>query len=89
MNRDDHGPEGGPLASRGFIAAAVFLGIAAFFLLFEHRAHVLGVLPYLLLLACPLLHLFHHGGHSGHGRQTDGRSERESAQPDPTRRWEG
>jgi hypothetical protein len=28
---------------------------------------VLGVLPWLLLAACPLLHLFmHRGGHGGH-----------------------
>ena len=38
--------------------------LAAFFLLAEHRAHTLGVLPY-LLLACPLLHLLSHGGHHG------------------------
>lgn len=42
-----------------------FLAIGGFFLLTEHRAHVLGVLPFLLLLACPLLHLFHHGRHGG------------------------
>ncbi|MEW5894111.1 MAG: DUF2933 domain-containing protein [Pseudomonadota bacterium] len=50
-----------------------FLAIAGFFLLTEHRAHVLGVLPFLLFLACPLLHLFHHGGHGesskGHGHE--------------------
>jgi hypothetical protein len=46
-----------------------FIAIAAYFLLTEHRAHLLGALPYLLLLACPLLHLFHHGGHgSSHGK---------------------
>jgi hypothetical protein len=46
----------------------VFLGIALFFLWTEHRAHFLGALPYLLLLACPLMHLFMHGGHrSSHG----------------------
>jgi len=47
----------------------VFLGFAAialFFLWEEHKAHLLGVLPYVLLLLCPLLHLFH-GGHGGHG----------------------
>jgi hypothetical protein len=27
---------------------------------------VFGVLPYLLLLACPLMHLFLHHGHGGH-----------------------
>ncbi len=39
--------------------------IAGFLLLTEHRAHLFGVLPWLLLLACPFLHLFSHGGH-GH-----------------------
>ena len=52
--------------SRIWWAFAGFLAIAAFFLLEEHRAHMLGVLPYLFLLACPLLHIFGHGGH-GHG----------------------
>ena len=45
-----------------------FLAIAGFFLLTEHRAHVLGILPYLFLLACPLMHMFMHHGHGGHGR---------------------
>lgn len=42
-----------------------FLAIAAFFLFSEHQAHVLGILPYLLLLACPLMHFFMHRGHGG------------------------
>ena len=49
---------------------AVFVGfciVAAVFLFYEHTAHVLGALPYLLLLACPLMHLvMHHGHHGGH-----------------------
>ena len=45
----------------------IFVIIAALFLISEHRAHVLGALPFLFLLACPLLHLFMHGGHGGHG----------------------
>jgi hypothetical protein len=40
-----------------------FFAIAAFFLLSEHRAHALGALPFLLLLACPLMHIFMHRGH--------------------------
>ena len=44
-----------------------FLLIAVFLLFTEHRAHVLGILPYLFLLACPLMHLFMHHGHGGHG----------------------
>ncbi|MFZ5654529.1 MAG: DUF2933 domain-containing protein [Pseudomonadota bacterium] len=44
-----------------------FAAIAAFLFFSEHRAHALGLLPWLLLAACPLMHLFVHGGH-GHGR---------------------
>lgn len=48
-----------------------FLAIAAFFLWTEHRAHLLGVLPFLFFLACPLMHLFHHGRHGQHtGKRT-------------------
>jgi hypothetical protein len=43
----------------GFCA---FLAIALFFLWQEHSAHILGVVPYLLLLACPLMHYFMHRG---------------------------
>ena len=46
---------------------AALIAIAAFFLWTEHRAHVLGVLPYVVFLACPLIHLFMHHGHGGHG----------------------
>ncbi|WP_036488648.1 DUF2933 domain-containing protein [Myxosarcina sp. GI1] len=49
------------------IALLVFLGIAAFFLVAEHWVHIIPVLPWLLLLACPFMHLFMHGGHGGHG----------------------
>lgn len=86
MSHHDHGqhsqqqPSTGR-SSRGKIAFAVFLGIAAFFLLTEHRAHFFGFLPYLLILACPLMHLFHHGGHGGHGghgRPSDTPTDRET-----------
>ena len=53
--------------SRYAIGLIVFGAIAAYFLLSEHRAHFLGVLPFLFLLACPLMHVFMHGGHGGHG----------------------
>jgi hypothetical protein len=42
------------------------LAVAAFFLVTEHRAHTLGLLPYVLVLGCLLLHRFMHGGHSEH-----------------------
>jgi hypothetical protein len=55
------------LRTRGGVVLIAFLAIAGFFLWQEHRVHLLGILPFLLLLACPLLHLFMHGGHGGHG----------------------
>ena len=57
---------GGALKSRAFWVAAAFFIIAGALLFTEHRAHVLGLLIYLPLLACPLMHFFMHGGH-GHG----------------------
>lgn len=53
-----------------------FLAIGAFFLLTEHSAHVFGALPYLLLAACPLMHLFMHHGHGHHGGGNGQRSTR-------------
>jgi len=53
------------------MAVATAALIAGFYLLREHWGHVWGFWPYLLLLACPLMHLMHgHGGHGGHGRQS-------------------
>ena len=43
-----------------------FLLVAGFYLLTEHTAHLWGVLPFLLLLSCPLMHLFHHHVHGKH-----------------------
>lgn len=51
------------------IALLMIVLILAFYLLREHWGHVSGLWPYLLLLACPLMHLFHgHGGHGGPAR---------------------
>lgn len=52
----------------------IFLGVAGFFLWTEHRAHLLGVLPWAFLLGCVFMHLFMHRGH-GHGDHE--RSDRE------------
>lgn len=51
--------------TRSGLALLGFAAIAGFLLLSEHRAHALGWLPWLILLACPLLHLFMHRGHGG------------------------
>jgi hypothetical protein len=52
--------------SKTGLALVVFLAIGLFYLYTEHRAHLLGALPYLLLLACPLMHIFMHRGHGKH-----------------------
>ncbi len=53
-----------------WIGALAFSAMAVFFLWAEHRAHLLGALPWLLLLACPLLHLGMHGGQSHRGHES-------------------
>lgn len=67
----DHGqntpPEPKSLWSKTNIVFIGFILIAGFYLITEHRAHLFGYLPIMLLLACPLLHFFMHGGHGGHG----------------------
>jgi hypothetical protein len=52
--------------TRNGVAALGFALVAAFYVLREHWGHALGALPYLLLLACPLMHLLMHHGHGGH-----------------------
>jgi hypothetical protein len=55
-------------ASRANIVLIGFLVLGGFYLIAEHRAHLwlaLPWLPWLLLLACPLMHIFMHGGHGG------------------------
>ena len=95
MNHEHHGSGNAPSdpgtdqqtgGSRTKIVFAILLAIAAFFLLTEHRAHLLGYLPFILLLACPLLHMFHHGGHGGHGGHAHGADDaprRDDAQQTP------
>lgn len=66
--------DNGTMNSKAKIALIVFLLIGAFFLVTEHRAHLTGWFPYwpyLLLLACPLMHLFMHHGH-GHSHESQG-----------------
>lgn len=58
--------------TRGGLVLLGFLAIGAYLLITEHRAHLalaLPYLPWLLFLACPLMHLFMHGGHGGHGHR--------------------
>lgn len=60
-------PQGSFLTSRAGFVLFGFLVIAGALLFTEHRAHVFGILIWLPLLACPLMHIFMHNGHGGHG----------------------
>ncbi|MEW5964573.1 MAG: DUF2933 domain-containing protein [Pseudomonadota bacterium] len=55
---------------RAFLVFVVFAGIAIALLWTEHRAHTLGVLPLLFILACSPLHTFLHGRHGRAGSQS-------------------
>lgn len=48
------------------IGATLAAVAASAYLYLVHQDHVLALLPYLVLAACPLLHVFMHRGH-GHG----------------------
>jgi hypothetical protein len=67
-------------SARSFIVWLALSLIAGFLLLSEHRAHILGVGLWLLILACPLLHIFMHGRHGGHGGHQQPRGQ---TGPDP------
>ena len=72
MNETERRPKSWLMSWCGLVLV-VALGIAAVFLVTEHTAHVLNVLPFLVLLACPIMHFFHRrhhgrpGAHERHG----------------------
>ena len=59
------------LSWRG-VALTVALGGLSYYLMTEHREHLAVAIPFIFLLACPLMHIFGHG-HGGHGdKEHDG-----------------
>jgi len=76
---DEH--HGGFFASPTNLVLLGFLAIAGYFLVAEHWAHVVPYLPWVLLLACPLMHLFMHHGHGGHGDGRRPRSDEQAGSP--------
>ena len=54
------------LFSRTGIATLVAVSVLGFLIYEGHGAHLLGYAPFLLILACPLMHIFMHGGHGHH-----------------------
>lgn len=56
-------------ASPWGLVASLAIAALGVYLLLTHTGHVLLALPYLLLLACPLMHVFGHGHSHRHGRR--------------------
>ena len=57
---------------------AAFLALVlagGYYLWTEHQAHILSALPYLILLLCPLMHLFMHHDHGGHRKDDEGHTD--------------
>ena len=55
------------LSWRG-VALTIALAGISYYLLTEHKEHLALALPYLVLLACPLMHIFGHG-HGGQEKE--------------------
>jgi hypothetical protein len=58
-------PEWFAAAGSSKIAVGLLVAAAALNLPAGHEAHVLVVLPHVLLVACPLAHVLVHRGHGG------------------------
>jgi uncharacterized membrane protein len=54
------------LGSTGGLVVCAALAALGLYLLVYHLNHILLAVPYLLLLACPLMHLMHRGHHEHH-----------------------
>lgn len=65
-------PEQSFWRSRFGLVFIAFGTVAAIYLLFEHTAHVVQYLPFAIVLLCPLMHIFMHGGHGRHGGHGSG-----------------
>ncbi|TBW59619.1 DUF2933 domain-containing protein [Marinobacter halodurans] len=61
---------------RFWIPLLLMLAVVLFLLWDEHKAHIIGVLPWLVIAACPLMHLFMHRKHRHSGGRNDRNPER-------------
>jgi hypothetical protein len=56
------------LGSKVGLLICLLLAAVGVYLLWNHTGHVVSALPYMILLACPLMHIFghRHGGKHQH-----------------------
>ena len=69
------------LSNQGMTIIAI-VSLVSIYILNEHGAHFLQILPFLILAACPLMHLFMHHGHN-HSNEM---SKQENGKPDQSKR---
>lgn len=63
------------------IAATLAALAASAYLYVTHGDHVLALLPYAVLAACPLMHVFMHRGHGHGGHSARERRDSDDAAP--------
>jgi Protein of unknown function (DUF2933) len=62
---------------------------ATAFVLYWHWRHALDALPFLIVLACPLAHIFMHHGHGhGHDHGAHGKDAMSAIEPRPDAKGE-
>ena len=71
------------LVRGGWIIVIALGSLSLYFVLINHAAHVYTLLPFLLLGACPLMHLLH--GHRHQHRDRAAPSSQPSSSPDPVK----
>ncbi|SHF39987.1 Protein of unknown function [Modicisalibacter ilicicola DSM 19980] len=72
MTNDKRWLDQRPSKGRFWLIVGIALAAVVFLLWEEHRVHLLGALPWVVLLAgCLLMHVFMHGGHGSHGSDDD------------------
>lgn len=67
------------LRSKTGILSIASVAAAGLYLIIEYQALVIELLPWLLVMACPLMHVFMHkghGGHSAHQHENAGQADR-------------
>jgi hypothetical protein len=72
------------ISHRFLVACLYVIGIGVAALLFvQHWVHIPQFLPFVVILACPLMHLFMHKGHGSHShhRGSDEKDERRTLRP--------
>ncbi len=77
MQNTSHPNPGSLLSSPVGLVLCGLLEIGALYLTITYTTHVVGLLPYGLLLLCPIMHLFMHRSHGGHEKHTNDGDQKE------------